>query len=228
METTKKLKVLNLYAGIGGNRKLWTNVDVTAVENNPEIAKVYQDFFPEDKVIVGDAHKYLIEHFQEFDFIWSSPPCPSHSKFRFMTTKMNHSTQSRPIIYPNMELYQEIILLKHYCKGLFVVENVQSYYEPLINPQKIGRHFIWANFEITPIKVKSENAIKKHSTALSIEKNFDIKKYKLQHRKDTILRNCVLPEVGLHIFNNAFKKVQTKLEVKQEAMQSEARHSSQA
>jgi len=25
-------KVLNLYAGIGGNRKLWTDVDVTAVE----------------------------------------------------------------------------------------------------------------------------------------------------------------------------------------------------
>ena len=72
-----KLKVLNLYAGIGGNRKLWTNVDVTAIEINSEIAKIYQDFFPDDKVIIGDAHKYLLEHYKEFDFIWSSPPCPT-------------------------------------------------------------------------------------------------------------------------------------------------------
>jgi len=40
----KRLKVLNLYAGIGGNRKLWRDVDVIAVEINPEIAKIYQDF----------------------------------------------------------------------------------------------------------------------------------------------------------------------------------------
>ena len=32
------MKVLNLYAGIGGNRKLWKDVEVTAVENNKEIA----------------------------------------------------------------------------------------------------------------------------------------------------------------------------------------------
>ena len=63
----EKLKVLNLYAGIGGNRKLWKDVDVTAVENNPEIAKIYQDFFPNDKVIVTDAHKYLLEHFEEYN-----------------------------------------------------------------------------------------------------------------------------------------------------------------
>jgi len=69
------MKVLNLYAGIGGNRKLWEDVDVTAVELNPDIAKIYQDFFPNDKVIVADAHKYLLKHYKEFDFIWSSPPC---------------------------------------------------------------------------------------------------------------------------------------------------------
>ena len=39
----KPLKVLNLYAGIGGNRKLWENVEVTAVEIEPDIATVYQE-----------------------------------------------------------------------------------------------------------------------------------------------------------------------------------------
>ena len=76
------IKVLNLYAGIGGNRKLWKGVEVTAIEINPEIAKIYQDFFPNDKVIITDAHQYLLEHYKEFDFIWSSPPCQTHSSFR--------------------------------------------------------------------------------------------------------------------------------------------------
>ena len=82
--TTKTpIKVLNLYCGIGGNRKKWPKeCEVTAVENNPEIAKIYQDFFPNDKVIVTDAHQYLLEHFQEFDFIWCSPPGPTHSRLR--------------------------------------------------------------------------------------------------------------------------------------------------
>ena len=78
------MKILNLYAGIGGNRKLWTDVEVTAVELNPEIASIYQDFFPKDKVIVADAHAYLLEHFEEYDFIWASPPCPSHSRMRML------------------------------------------------------------------------------------------------------------------------------------------------
>lgn len=79
-------KVLNNYGGIGGNRKKfpkkilingeWHIVKVTAVELNPVIAKIYQDFFPEDEVIVGDAADYMAKHYDEFDFIWASPPCP--------------------------------------------------------------------------------------------------------------------------------------------------------
>jgi len=63
------MKILNLYAGIGGNKKLWGDkYEITAIEINPKIAKIYQDFFPNDKVIVCDAHEYLREHFKEFDF----------------------------------------------------------------------------------------------------------------------------------------------------------------
>lgn len=51
------MKILNLYAGIGGNRKLWGNEhDITAVELRPEIAAIYHDLYPNDTVIVGDAH----------------------------------------------------------------------------------------------------------------------------------------------------------------------------
>ena len=52
------MKVLNLYAGIGGNRKLWEDVEVTAVEWDPKIAEIYQDFFPDDTVVVATVGGY--------------------------------------------------------------------------------------------------------------------------------------------------------------------------
>ena len=69
------MKILNLYCGIGGNRKLWGNkYNITAIENIEKIADVYKNSFPQDTVIVTDAHEYLLDHYKEFDFIWSSPP----------------------------------------------------------------------------------------------------------------------------------------------------------
>ena len=56
----KKVKILNLYACLGGNRAKWdevADVEVTAVELDPELAKLYQERFPNDKVIVADAHQ---------------------------------------------------------------------------------------------------------------------------------------------------------------------------
>ena len=41
---------------------------------NEKIAKIYKYNFPNDNIIVTDAHEYLLNHFKEFDFIWSSPP----------------------------------------------------------------------------------------------------------------------------------------------------------
>ena len=130
------MKILNLYAGIGGNRKLWGDEhQVTAVENKEDIAEVYQRLFPKDKVVIGDAHQYLIDHHQEFDFIWSSPPCPTHSV-------TNHFLKGQGIFrYPDMKLWQEIIFLKHFFKGKYVIENVKSYYKPIYEPQVIGKTF---------------------------------------------------------------------------------------
>lgn len=63
---------LNLYAGLGGNRKkLPDDVQVTAVEMDGRIAAVYKRLYPQDTVIIGDAHQYLLDHYEEFDFIWS-------------------------------------------------------------------------------------------------------------------------------------------------------------
>lgn len=198
---TQKLKILNLYAGIGGNRKLWDgDIEVTAVEYRQDIADVYASFFPGDNVIVGDAHQYLLDHYKEFDFIWSSPPCPSHSDIRRCGV---HSNQVAAI-YPEMGLYQEIILLRHFApkKTQFVVENVIPYYEPLIQPdKKLHRHYYWTNFRISDFEVsdkRKHNDIQGHSTIYG----FNIKDTAIEDKRKT-LRNMVDPELGLHIFNCA-------------------------
>ena len=198
------MKILNLYAGIGGNRKLWgDNHEITAIENNPDIAKIYQDFFPDDKVIVADAHQYLLDHYKEFDFIWSSPPCPSHSQLRFnLGFKANRKYKKVKAIYPDMKLYEEIILFKYWHKGKWTVENTIPYYEPLIAGQKTGGHIFWANFYIRPIKTENRNHRGGTVASLSERKMFDLSKYNIKDKR-TILRNCVEPEIGKHILDCA-------------------------
>jgi len=201
------IKVLNLYAGIGGNRRLWKSVEVTAIEINPKIAKAYKKFFPEDNVIIADAHQYLLKHYKGFDFIWSSPPCQSHSRIR--KNCLVAKGDGEPI-YPDLKLYEEIIFLKHYFKGKWVVENVIGYYKPLIKPYKCGGHYFWSNFIITPIKIKARMH-NKRINLLAERKGFDLSKINLGHRKDQILHNCVEPELGLYVLECAFKWKQVKL-----------------
>jgi len=213
-------KVLNLYAGIGGNRKLWEDVDVTAVEINPEIAAIYQDFFPDDTVIVGDAHQYLLEHYDDgWDFIWSSPPCPTHSRIRNVAGV--GSGQEKPV-YPEMGLYQEIIFLQQIyhssgCsfKGRYCVENVVSYYGPLIIPQSRGRHYFWANFVISDTDTGRVPEMTRWSANQLMKfYEFDLTSYDLKPMdKRRLLRNCVHPDMGKHIFDCAFKLKQSSLEV---------------
>lgn len=111
------MKILNLYCGIGGNRKGWklNNDDVVvAIEIDPFIAQIYQDNFPNDIVIIGDAHQYLLEHFREFDFIWSSPPCPTHSKVR--KTLAYKKRPDGTIFEQNKPVYDEYIRLGYRLK----------------------------------------------------------------------------------------------------------------
>lgn len=189
------MKILNLYAGIGGNRKLWTGHQITAIEYDPKIAEIYKDFFPDDEVIVTDAHQYLLDHYKEFDFIWSSPPCPSHSRLRFM---------NKNVVYPDMALYQEIIFLKTWFKGKWIVENVIPYYEPLIKPSLIlHRHCVWSNFDIADKEFEKLKTCKqdKEREFLQEKLGFNLDKYNgIDKRK--LLRNCVVPEMGKHILDN--------------------------
>lgn len=196
-----KMRVLNLYAGIGGNRKLWQDCEVTAVEIREDIAEVYRHYFPDDNLIIGDAHQYLLDNYKLFDFIWSSPPCQTHSRARLWGFRNNNKVQTK---YPDMKLYQEIIFLDNYYDGLWIVENVKPYYEPLVRPSReLGRHLFWSNFNIKPTGIKEADINSGNRKEWSELHGFDLTNHKLKSRKDQIYRNCVHPETGLHIMNCA-------------------------
>ena len=198
------MKILNLYAGIGGNRTLWGgDHQVTAVEFCPEIAKVYQARYPNDEVIVGDAVQYLEAHYADFDFIWASPPCPSHGQYRH-----NVGVRGKGIapVMPDMSLYSQIIFLQHYANGKWIVENVVPYYEPLIKPSfEMQRHLFWSNFHVPP-KEFEKSDIRNKNKISDFAGHEEVAKSKIPNKRQA-LRNCVNPLVGKHILDNAFNKI---------------------
>ena len=189
------MKILNLYAGIGGNRNLWGDEhEVTAIEINSDIASEYKYRNPNDEVIQTDSHQFLLHNYQEFDFIWSSPPCPSHSR-------LSYSQKEKK--YAEMSLYQQILLLKSWSKGVWAVENVIPYYDYLIEPNAmIGRHPYWSNFKITPLEVKNIDVSRSTKEELSEYLGLPIPRI----NGALLLRNSVEPKVGKHIFDCALAK----------------------
>lgn len=199
------VKILNLYAGIGGNRKLWDGLkhEITSVEYDPKIAAIYEHNFPEDNLVIGDAHAYLLEHYKEFDFIWSSPPCQTHSSFRYNIQVRYRGTAPA---FPDMTLYEEIVFLQHHYKGLYVVENVVPYYKPLMEAQKRNRHLYWANFEIPELSKHSDNIRGNQIPDLEALYGYDLSQFKLPNKRQ-VLRNCVAPITGKEILDAAERKL---------------------
>ena len=206
------MKILNLYACLGGNRYKWNEVkediEVTAVELDSECARLYQERFPNDKIIVADAHQYLLDHYKEFEFIWSSPPCPTHSRIQLS------QYTTRNMKYPDMKLYQEIIFLDTFFNGKYCVENVIPYYEPLIPAKKRDRHLYWTNFNLpsdlggrkNPDLSRTKDLI----TALSKFHDYDFRQYKGKQAINKVARNLVDYEAGKTIFETALGIIRKK------------------
>lgn len=207
----KELKVLNAFAGVGGNRKFWQNCKVTAIESSVKIARVYKKLNPLDEVIVSDAYEFIKEYYKEYDFIWASPPCQGESR-------MNKATRHSPN-FPDFRLYALITFLKNFHKGKWIVENVVPYYEPLINPTaQVGRHLFWSNFEINAIEVKQPKGFISKGNLQGRREMLDwlglhfeeVLYYKNNHSCVQVLRNCVHPDLGFQIFENAIDSLRAK------------------
>lgn len=225
------MRILNLYAGVGGNRALWPDdAEVVAVELDPEIAQVYATLWPEDRVVAADAHDYLIRHLQDgWDFIWSSPPCQTHSKLNaFEWGKGRYR-------YPQLDqLYGEIIMLKSCApKGTkWIVENVNPYYQPLIPPTAhLERHIAWANFYLPhippnpqPLRISAERKTSgKGASRLTVAETADFERaYGItlpasaagwgRIKRRQVMRNCVPPLIGKAVLDAASEQTYHELQ----------------
>ena len=184
------------------------------MELDPEAARLYQERFPNDKVIVADAHQYLLDHYKQFDFIWSSPPCPTHSRINIS----QYTRESWKPRYPDMKLYEEVIFLDTYYKGKYVVENVIPYYKPLIVGKERNRHLYWTNFNLPNIISKRKNPdlsrTKDLINVLSKFHDYDFTKYKGKQSRQKMSRNLVDYEAGKTIFETALGIIK-KQDIKQ-------------
>jgi DNA (cytosine-5)-methyltransferase 1 len=198
-----KLKVLNLYCGIGGNRNLWEDVDVTAVDVHSGVLECYEHHHPKDTIVQADAHEYLLANYDKgFDVIWSSPPCPTNSR---MMKATRHDVRA----YPDMSLYQQAIWLEHFFDGEWVIENVIPYYKPLIMPQTIGRHAFWSSqiLYATEVSSPSNFIVPSDQDGLDAIKDWlgiqwDKPIYFDDHDPAKAFRNAVHPRVGLEVFRS--------------------------
>jgi DNA (cytosine-5)-methyltransferase 1 len=198
------MKILNLYAGIGGNRKLWgDDHQITSVEYDENIATIYADLFPNDELVVGDAHEFLRKNHGDFDFIWSSPPCQSHSSFRFNIGVRFRGVEPK---FPDMTLYEEIVFLKYHSGALWLVENVVPYYEPLMPATKIGRHLYWSNFDLPELPHLVDNIRGNQIPDLEQLHGYDLSAYRLPNKRQ-VLRNVVSPKIGQAILERVIELI---------------------
>jgi len=197
------MKVLNLYAGIGGNRSAWPLDEcVISIEIDPKIAAVYSHVYPNDTIVIGDSIVYLQDHYGEFDFIWSSPPCQSHGQYRHNVGVLGKGY--RPIM-PDMSLYAQIVFLQTYAKCLWVVENTTPYYTPLIAPSSsVGRHLIWSNFKVPFLKLPPSNIRTKNSIFDFDELSHFVINSNIPNKRQ-VMRNMVDKRASAHIWEAFIK-----------------------
>lgn len=205
--TVAELRVLNAYAGIGGNRHLWpASWKVTAVEYDERVAAEYARRYPDDVVLVEDAHAVVMERAAEFDAVWTSPPCPTHSRLALNVAKRKGIEPT-----PDPRLWEEI---KHLSANAarYVVENVHTYYVPPIAPDVVtARHYYWtsnAPMFLTPANVLPVSGRMVGLTADAIAESYGLPLLPPGSVADRrkAMRNAVLPHEGLEIAQAAFAR----------------------
>ena len=197
------MKILNLYAGLGGNRYGWGDGhEVHAFEYDLDIASIYKGRFPDDSIYTHDAHEWLLKVYKHdnIDFIWSSPPCQTHSSFRQNICVRYRGTKP---VYPDMKLWQEILFLQANATCNWVVENVKPYYTPLIAPSfTIGRHYFWSNkvIDTSGFTSRKSNIRGAQIKDLSLYHDIDLSDIKIKNKRQ-ILRNMVDYKVGKFVMD---------------------------
>lgn len=113
----------------------------------------------------------------------------------------------------------------HHFQGKYCVENVVSYYEPLISAEERERHLYWCNFKL-PIILSdrhkkfgdSYNGKTETLTSWSQFHDYDFTKYKGEQSVLKMARNLVDYEAGKTILDTAMG-IMRNLNTKQQTLE---------
>ena len=80
------------------------------------------------------------------------------------------------------------------------MENVKPYYTPFLPPTAdLQRHYFWANFDIPDLVFQKDNLRAAQIPQLQELHGYNLDGYKLPNKRQ-VLRNCVLPALGQHVY----------------------------
>ncbi len=210
-----KIKILDLFCGIGGVAKGFQrylleqgmSFEYYAVDVDPKVLRAHKKFNPLSNTILRDAYSFTDDELLEFDFIWASPPCETHSRLNFYNW-------GNPKKYkePDMRFY-ELIEMLYRLNIPFVVENVEPYYKPPIKPSvKVYRHVLWTNLSIRPFRVDLPNFSDVKDDVKSLTKYHGVPRDVVNtlgtaRKARSALRDMVNPIVSYNIAKQIFPQV---------------------
>jgi DNA (cytosine-5)-methyltransferase 1 len=196
-------KILNLFAGLGGNRMLWDELgefEITAVELHYRVANIYKKYFPNDKMIIGDAIEFVqTNDIEEYDFIWASPSCLTHTMLQMVR---GYNVPDMTSLYGLITYFD--FRLKD-SKTKWLVENVKPWYTPLIKPKFFfGRHYFWGNCYVVEKDLgldykKYDKVIRSTIKQLCKYHGLDRKDFDNSLEDRQLVRNCVHRKMGREI-----------------------------
>jgi len=197
------VRVLDLYAGLGGTDKGIRKVaaekniklDYYAIEIDPAVCQAHKKNHLESNVICADVKDWL-DKVTDFDFVWASPPCQTHSINNYSNKAIGYKT--KPV---DWSLWHVIDILQRAETIPFVVENVKIWYnEPFKHNFKLDRHYFWTNLQLVPFDYHKKPAKEWCHISVKDWQEYHQLEPATTGDKRQQLRNCVHWSIAAGIF----------------------------